>query len=126
MILIFTSSIFAQKTVELDKNLCKHWILTMRKTGNEDYHNSSSGAYKELILKCDGNYERKSTSYNTSGSWYISNNALGFHQTIENGLSSVSNGYNFAWIIVEVDQSKLVLKIEGKHGFEYYYYEPKN
>lgn len=126
IIIFLTSSIFAQTTATLDKNICKHWMLIKRKTGNDNYYNSSSGAYKELVLNCDGNYERKSSSYNTSGNWVVSYDSLGFYQTLENGIPSVSKGYNFAWIIVEVDQSKLILKIKGKHGFEYYYYEPKN
>jgi len=120
-----SNDILLPDSIVTNSSLCGHWILAKRKSTGTNYQNYSGGAYKELILKCGGQYKRISSGYNTSGNWVLSNDTLGFIQAIANGVASVLNGVNRSWIIVEVDSSKLILKTLGRHGFEYYFYVPK-
>jgi hypothetical protein len=122
---------YSQLVTETTKQVIHgHWMLKKHKADNyknnsPQYRPANGGAYKELILKSNGTYKWKSTSDSSGGDWHLHGDTLGLFMTEQRGQPwNKSIGYDYSWIIVEVDSTKLILKIRGPHGFSYYYYEP--
>jgi hypothetical protein len=129
ILLFITSTSFSwKKEKEVNTSLLiNHWVLIKTKERVDGEYNYNNYTYVELILEKEERYKWIHDENNYEmGSWKIKNTHLGFRATEFNGAVQEGTSYSFNWEIIELDKNKLTLRVQGRHGFVYYYYEPYN
>ncbi len=130
---LFCTKINDQQFIKkIDTNLlCNHWILTKKKIQNLNWTNEFIGK-EHFIFHSKNSYialseiESQPTAFAYSaGKWKLRNdNYIGICLTDQNGQKQETCNYSYRWKIIELSKEHLILRIQSRDGFIYYYYEP--
>ena len=124
LFLILNNNVFAQKQINNNKLLYQHWILqTTQEFINESKNADCFSPYRNLIIMENGFYILSDAQNYSFGKWKVLENKLGL-QVLNQGSEEIINmPYDFSWIIDEITEEKITLKIQGRHGYVYYFYK---